>query len=210
MIRISTTLIAAAASAALISACGGGGDDATAESDIRVAGYFIDAAVSGLQYVCEGSSGSTAGVTSATGAFDYIPGATCRFDVGGVALGQAAGAALVTPVDLVPGALGPADPAVVRIAQFLQSIDADDNPANGIVISAETRQRLVSQTLDFMTGGDAWTAAATPLVAMALEDRQLVAADAAQAHLSDSMRQFSERPLPRRVDASRPRLVREP
>jgi hypothetical protein len=203
------TLIAAAASAAMISACGGGGDDPGTEPETRLTGYFIDAAVAGLQYACDGSGGSTAGITSTSGAFEYAPGATCLFVVGGVPLGQAAGAVLVSPVDLVPGALGPGDPAVVRIAQFLQSIDADDQPANGIVISAETRQRLASQTLDFMLSGEAWTAAVTPLVAMAHEDRQLVTADDAQAHLSDSLRRFSERPLPRRIDEARPPLVPE-
>ena len=43
---------------------------------------------------------------------------------------------MVTPLDLV-GASSPDDPAALAIAQMLQSVDADDNPDNGISIKKD-------------------------------------------------------------------------
>ena len=105
---------------AILSACGGGGTPLTA-------GIFVDAPVEGLSY----ASGSITGTTDATGRFLYTPGANVTFSLGDIAFPPVAGAAMVTPVDLVSGT-GAQDPAAVAIARLLQSADADGNPSNGI------------------------------------------------------------------------------
>lgn len=105
---------------AILSACGGSGNPVTT-------GIFVDAPVEGLSY----SNGSISGTTDASGRFLYTPGANVTFSLGGIAFPPVAGAAMVTPVDLVSGT-GPQDPAAVAIARLLQSADADGNSSNGI------------------------------------------------------------------------------
>jgi hypothetical protein len=104
-------------------ACGGGGGT---PSDV---GVFVDAPVEGLTY----QSGGFTGTTDSAGKFTYGIGQTVTFSVNGVTLPAVQGASLLTPVDLV-GASSPDSPEAVNIARFLQSIDSDGNPDNGIVI----------------------------------------------------------------------------
>lgn len=90
-------------------------------------GVFVDAPVEGLSY----TSGAITGTTDASGRFLYTTGGTVTFSLGGVTLPTVAGAAMVTPVDLV-GASGAHDPAALAIARLLQSVDADGDASNGI------------------------------------------------------------------------------
>jgi len=100
---------------------GGGGSNTTGSAS----GIFVDAEVAGLGYTTDsGVSGST----DANGAYSYNPGDTISFSVGGVNLGSVAGAPKCTPFDF--GA------ASINIAQFIQSLDADGDPSNGIDINA--------------------------------------------------------------------------
>ncbi|MSQ74683.1 MAG: efflux RND transporter periplasmic adaptor subunit [Rhodoferax sp.] len=77
---------------AILSACGVGGTPLTT-------GIFVDAPVEGLSY----ATGSITGTTDASGRFSYTPGANVTFSFGGIAFPPVAGAAMVTPVDLVSG-----------------------------------------------------------------------------------------------------------
>jgi|Laugresbdmm110sn_1035088.scaffolds.fasta_scaffold10414_2 hypothetical protein len=104
-------------------ACGGGGGTPT---DV---GVFVDAPVEGLAY----ESGGITGTTDSAGKFTYVVGQNVSFSVSGVTLPAVLGASLLTPVDLV-GASSPDSPESVYIARFLQSIDSDGNPDNGIRI----------------------------------------------------------------------------
>lgn len=118
--------VAAAVAALLVSACGGGSDDAPLKST------FIDAAVSGAGY----GTATQTGTTAADGGFNYRPGESVTFSVGGVRLPSVAVAGgVVTPIEM--GADGTAtDPATLNIARFIQALDTDNNPGNGIVINA--------------------------------------------------------------------------
>lgn len=104
-------------------ACGGGGGTPT---DV---GVFVDAPVEGLTYESAGITGTT----DSAGKFTYAIGQNVSFSVSGVTLPAVKGASLLTPVDLV-GASSPDSPEAVFIARFLQSIDSDGNPDNGIRI----------------------------------------------------------------------------
>jgi len=87
-------------------------------------GVFLDCEVVGLTYQ---SGSSTPGVTDENGTFTYTPGQPLSFSVGGVQLGTLDdGAAICTPNDFV---------IPENIARFLQSIDADGIPSNGIDVS---------------------------------------------------------------------------
>ncbi len=87
------------------------------------------------------------------------------FSVGDIVLGTVPGAPIITSVELT----GSADPTVQAATNqlvFLQSIDADENPLNGITISAATQAAAVGQSLDFTLDSAAFTTAVTSVVAV--------------------------------------------
>ena len=106
---------------------------------------FKDSNVSGLAF----SSGSQSGVTDADGRFTCETSNDISFAIGGVSLGQTACATLVTPSQLATlDALF--DLEVANLARFLQMLDEDGDPDNGIVISALVQQVAESWTqVDF-------------------------------------------------------------
>ena len=107
-------------------------------------GIFIDSPVEGLNYV----SASLSGKTDSNGKFEYEDGKTISFNVGGISIGKTNGKAVVTPLDLIDN--GDVNNQNVRnIASFLQSLDYDNNPSNGIKINMETEQALNNKSLDF-------------------------------------------------------------
>jgi hypothetical protein len=90
-----------------LSACGGGGSSETTPTTpttptppttpTSATGKFVDAPVEGLKYV----SGGQSGFTGANGEFTYEIGQSVTFSVGGVVVGQAPGASVITPIELV-------------------------------------------------------------------------------------------------------------
>ena len=142
----------AAAAALTLAACGGGGGsgtDAGAPAPVIDTGTFIDAPVSGLT----ARSGGNEPLTDAAGRFEYTRGAQVEFLLGDISLGQARGAQVLTPVDLVPGATGEdllADPpAVLNIVRLMLTLDADASPANGIGITRQARDAGLGRSLRF-------------------------------------------------------------
>ncbi|MFB3105189.1 MAG: hypothetical protein ACE1ZA_09680, partial [Pseudomonadales bacterium] len=147
----------------LLVACGGG--SGTPSGPIVLTGVFSDSAVGGLSY----ATATQSGLTNAAGEFTYLAGEIITFSIGGTVIGEpvtATGA--MTPLDLVPGAplistLLEArnvsrDPdsaesralnRFVNIIVFLQSLDEDANPDNGITIPAGIATLLNGIQLDF-------------------------------------------------------------
>jgi hypothetical protein len=130
---ISTTVFFLFLSLYLLSGCGGGGSEPSASI-----GQFIDSPVQGVDY----QSISFQGTTDFEGKFNYKPGEETTFSIGSIVLGTAVGGSIITPFDLVPGATDESDPAVVIICRFLQSLDDDNDPSNGIVITPEIAAEL--------------------------------------------------------------------
>jgi hypothetical protein len=139
----------------ILAACGGGGGGGGGGSPAVATGQFTDSPVKGLQY----RTASQAGETGTNGEFRYLPGETVTFFVGDITLGAAVGAAKVTPFDLagiaplttIPnsGQTTLAFDQAINLAIFLQTLDADGNPANGIEIPAQIRTMTSGLTLDF-------------------------------------------------------------
>lgn len=130
--------LAAVLCAVALTACGSGGDGgapapaappAAPPAPAAQQGVFIDAAVQGLGF----TSGTFTGRTDANGRFDYRPGETVTFTLGRTTLGSVPGGDVVTPLTLA-GTSDETDQRVVNIARLLQSLDADSNPENGIVL----------------------------------------------------------------------------
>lgn len=119
----------------LLIACGGSGG--SNEPTVEPAnGRLIDSAVSRVNY----SSGSIEGTTDSQGRFSYevIDDVVqeISFSFNNVNLGKAPGATIITPLDFVEGS-DTGTPAVQNIARFLQMLDTDGDPANGIAPSMD-------------------------------------------------------------------------
>jgi len=111
-------------------------------------GTFSDSEVEGLSY----STPSQKGYTDANGTFKYNDGEEVTFKIGGITLGKSKAQSDMTPVTLVGTNYN--DPKVVKILQFLQSIDSDNNASNGITISDAFRADAERESIDFTTDVD--------------------------------------------------------
>lgn len=92
------------ATLALLNGCGGGSGSGSGSGDNNGSksstGFFLDSAVSGLEY----RSPSHQGTTSATGAFQFTGGEKTTFSFAGMILGEfttAANTGTVTPLSIV-------------------------------------------------------------------------------------------------------------
>ena len=132
----------------LLSACGGGGgggDDPPSSPVTASTGVFVDGVVVGLHY----ETPTFSGTTNNAGEYDFLPGETATFSIGGIVLGSTTAGPIVTPLSLVSGATGPTDPVVIDIVRFLLTLDDDGNPDNGITISAAITAAAAGLSVDF-------------------------------------------------------------
>jgi hypothetical protein len=148
-----------------LAACSGGSDRPPAPTPIPpptvLVGTFTGGPVQGLRY----RTASQSGFTDAMGRFDYGPGESVEFFVGGIRLGSAAGAASVNLFSLF-AMTPPATEAALRaelatrnnvtnfdrvanIARFLVSLDNDHDPGNGLDVTGwDTRLAAASLSFD--------------------------------------------------------------
>jgi hypothetical protein len=114
------------------------------------ASVLIDGVVRGIEYV---TSSGMSGLTNQEGLFNYQDGDDITFKVGGVVLGTA------TAEDVISGRTFLQDIADVErsnlsdgylenMAIFLQSLDANYNPGDGITITEQMRINLADIELD--------------------------------------------------------------
>ncbi len=129
-LHIATTMML---SATLLTGCFGGGSSSSSTPTIAQ-GQFIDAPVAGVDVY---QNGKLVATTDAEGKYKYTTGSAVTFKVGELTLGTASAKAIITPADLS------SDTAVVtKVLQVLQSLDSDNNPANGIVIEKTTAEKF--------------------------------------------------------------------
>jgi len=87
-----------------------------------------------------------------TGRFVCQSGEMVQFMIGDVVLGEVQAKDVVTPMDFVDPAelyMGFNNPMLVNMGRFLQSLDADGNPENGITITQEVRDQVSGRMIDF-------------------------------------------------------------
>ncbi len=173
----------------ILTACGGGGGDGDGGPQLS-SGVFIDSPVEGLRY----QTATQDGFTDTNGIFTYLSGEEISFYIGGILLGSAAGEALITPIDLVPGAVDHTDPRVINILRFVQSLDDDNDPSNGIRITAEVSDLAANMSIDFNQSiidfendGNVQTVVAELTAVTSAGARSLIDAETAQTHLLDSL-----------------------
>ncbi|MBF0420673.1 MAG: hypothetical protein HQL78_10975, partial [Magnetococcales bacterium] len=137
------------------SGCGGGsgssgGGTTTVTSGTPapvLVGQFTDGPTTGLTYR---TSSNNAGTTDTSGQFTYVNGETISFYLGGLLLGSTTAKGVVTPMDLFSDGHMNQD-EVVNLSRFLQTLDEDGNPDNGISISAQAK---AAAAVRFSAGGN--------------------------------------------------------
>ena len=172
----------------------GGSDDAP-----PVQGRLLDAAVEGLSY--QATPSGRRGSTDAQGGFSCSEGDRVEFALGAVVLGSARCAALLTPLDLA-GTQSLSDAGLVNRLLFLQVLDEDDRPANGIRLAPALAAAWARSPLDFSAPAasfDAALAAALPAAVMdahgqgyaarTLADRRAVAVEHFEGTLASALGQ---------------------
>ena len=170
--------------------CGGGSES---QSKLAVeTGTFVDCPVEGLEF----KTATQSGLTDSEGVFQFQDGEMITFSIGSTVLGEAAGKSIITPVDLIEGALDETDPAVVNICRFLLSLDVDGNVDACINISEQTREILAGlPPINFNQSVDAF---ADDLNVQAVfdalndeqifpETRRLLSAQEAMGHMQETL-----------------------
>ena len=187
---LSLALVACGGGSGGGSSDGGGSGGTGGGGTVTSTGIFVDSPVEGLRYV----TNSLEGQTDTGGRFNYRAGETVQFYVGDILIGGAAGALELSPIDLVPGAKNESHPAVTNIARFLQTIDDDGNPRNGIRITdvvadlARGESINFNQTISaFENDGAVQVLVSSLTSATPAGARSLVPASVAQAHLRSSL-----------------------
>lgn len=125
----------------VFSGCGSGGESSSIDSSTMQTGTFIDAKVDGLNY----KTPSFESLTDINGSFHYYDGEIIEFSVGGIKIGETKAQKIITPIEICD-ANNSTDARVLNTLKLLQSIDNDNDPINGIVISNEIRNS--AQNLD--------------------------------------------------------------
>ncbi len=164
--KIITTSVVMGAMFTLIG-CGGGSDSESTPA-IGTA-FYIDSAVSGVNYTC----GAQEGITGADGSFTFEVGASCTFYLGDIELRGVDAELLVDGESVYE--------TNVKIARILQSLDSDGNPDNGITIDPVTVQALADEGITSLPT----TGAEMDEMLQVIEDNggTYVSEDDAQAHL---------------------------
>lgn len=146
------------ASAAFLLGCGSGGGDGEPETPVGSAsGTLTDAAVQGVSY-SNTPSGIT-GVTNAQGEYRFNPGDVVTFRLGTLDLGTVTAdfdGLVITPIALAAGN----DDKLNNLLVLLQSLDADGDPSNGIVIPS-TAATAVTSSIDLNADPADFASAAT-------------------------------------------------
>ncbi|SHG68787.1 hypothetical protein SAMN05444483_12221 [Salegentibacter echinorum] len=109
-------------------------------------GVFLDSPVEGLFYESE----SFSGYTDAKGQFSYAEGEQIVFFVGDIKIGSAVGQEEITPISIASTSDATLESKEVKnIAAFLQTLDIDGDPENGIKIEQTVVDALEMDTVNF-------------------------------------------------------------
>ncbi|WP_303291046.1 hypothetical protein [Marinobacter sp. SS5-14b] len=177
-----------------LAACGGGSSGGDGEqttpntepptTNSEIKGQFVDSPVQGLTYFTPSGSG----VTNANGEFNYIDGDEVFFLIGNTLIGQSVAAPILTPVDLSDDSSN-AD-KTTNILRFLQSLDENNNPSDGIVIPENVLTLAETQTvqINFDQSADLFETDATVMSLLSEAGQAtLVSPEEANAHFNQTL-----------------------
>jgi len=129
----------------VLAGCGSSDNDAAAPVNPAITGVFLDGAVENLDYVAGTAPKAT---TTAKGEYTCYAGDTVTFSIGGIALGSTLCASTATPLELAR-VTDIKDVKVINRLLALQLLDDDNDPSNGIKLTAEAKTALAAKTIDF-------------------------------------------------------------
>jgi hypothetical protein len=121
-------------------------------------GYYVDSPVEGVDYTC----GSQKGKTSDSGKFIFEKGKGCTFSLAGVKLRETSSSQLTDG--------GKVFEDNDNVARFLQSLDNDGNPGNGIFIHDDVRNELPNALADNGSKGKVPTGGTLDAVVASLDN----------------------------------------
>ena len=170
---------------------GGFHDDDDGSDGFMNEGFFMDSAVKGLHY----ESATQSGTTGSDGGFNYENGELVTFKMGPIVLGTSMGEEIITPIDMVPGAVDEKHPTVTNMLRFMQTLDEDNNPDNGITLPGYMMDELEGHAINFNMTIEEFENDPELLLFMAdmhslhenYEDRMMVSVEDAQAHMRNTM-----------------------
>jgi len=128
--------------ATVLVGCGGGGSSSDDTTSTTGTAYYEDSAIAGADYSC----GAQSGVTGSDGSFTFEVGQGCEFKVGDIVLRGVSADELKNGARIVENTL--------PVAQFLQSIDVDGDPSNGINITSKVKTALKNAKINHVPTGD--------------------------------------------------------
>ncbi|MEA1988815.1 MAG: Ig-like domain-containing protein, partial [Pseudomonadota bacterium] len=113
-------------------------------------GTFVDGIVIGVEYV---TSSGLSGKTDSEGNFDYMPGDTVTFSIGNVVIGQLDTENMTDDIAFLQDVAGIGlhdlnDEYVENMAVFLQSLDANSDAYDGIVITQAMHDLFSDDSFD--------------------------------------------------------------
>ncbi|SFV62139.1 T1SS secreted agglutinin RTX [hydrothermal vent metagenome] len=146
-------LVSAALAAIVLTGCGGDGSSnsntPTTTTTINKNAYLSDSRMAGVTYTC----GSLQGTTTQEGKFQYnTKCSNVNFSIGGINLGHIPISNLSDNQIIYPSDLlgldfnNTSDPKLQAMLQLVQSLDADQNPYNGIDINSTA---LIHENINF-------------------------------------------------------------
>lgn len=98
-------------------------------------GVFLDSVIEGLHY----KTNTFEGDTDHNGIFHYLNCETITFSLGKTVFGSTTAKNEITPIDLVPNASDVNNPTVTNMIRFMQTMDSDGDPNNGIYFDSTVR-----------------------------------------------------------------------
>ncbi|MBF0342099.1 MAG: putative Ig domain-containing protein, partial [Magnetococcales bacterium] len=151
-----------------------------------LSGTLLDSEVAGVHF----ATATQTGETSAAGVFHFMPGEAITFSIGDIVLGNSVAGETLTPVDLA----GHGDwEATTNLLRFLQTLDENHNPEDGIAITQAARDAAVGVQLDFSQEANdfADSSVLKSYLAAATGQTALVTTDAAWSHFQNTLIQVS-------------------
>ena len=134
-------------------------------------GYYVDAAVEGVDYIC----GKNSGVTDKNGTFKFSANSGCEFKLDKVLLRKVPADELFNGKTVIENN--------ITVARVLQSLDADGNVSNGITIKDDIKKKFSDEiNSTVLPSNDAKLA-----VALQNIDKNLVDESSVIDHLNSSI-----------------------
>ncbi len=197
----------------ILTACGGGSDESQKpptvvqpgngnnNEDEVLSGKLIDSPIAGFNYETDSQSG----ITGTDGVFQYKGGETISFSIGDypVAIDIQPGQ-LLTPYELMHQRLYVSNFRVINFTRFLQTIDKDRNPDNGIEIDHELvggaleafhqENDEIEDALDLFNKFEYVEGVIEKIneIDDSVDDLKIVSVEDALNHLNESLRKYSQ------------------